>query len=140
MSNVAQNAKPKITEIEGFGIDTIPDADRTSTPWDLFRIQFGGANTFATVLLGTFPIAFGLSFWQGVASVVLGVLVGIGILYRQRSAHHGLLTSPYLPGREPKVEDAETAVEATDFDDQTSEPKAGSQETVALESDKPETN
>jgi purine-cytosine permease-like protein len=76
MSNVAQNSKPKITEIEGFGIDTIPDADRTSTPWDLFRIQFGGANTFATVLLGTFPIAFGLSFWQGVASVVLGVLVG----------------------------------------------------------------
>ncbi len=76
MSNVAQNSKPKITEIEGFGIDTIPDADRTSTPWDLFRIQFGGANTFATVLLGTFPIAFGLSFWQGVGSVVLGVLVG----------------------------------------------------------------
>ena len=76
MSTVAQNAKPKITEIEGFGIDTIPDADRTSTPWDLFRIQFGGANTFATVLLGTFPIAFGLSFWEGVAAVVLGVLVG----------------------------------------------------------------
>ena len=76
MSNVVQNAKPKITEIEGFGIDTIPDADRTSTPWDMLRIQFGGANTFATVLLGTFPIAFGLSFWQGVASVVLGVLVG----------------------------------------------------------------
>jgi len=76
MSNVAQNAKPKITEIEGFGIDTIPDADRTSTPWDLFRIQFGGANTFATVLLGTFPILFGLSFWQGVAAVVLGVLAG----------------------------------------------------------------
>jgi len=76
VSNVATNAKPKITEIEGFGIDTIPDADRTSTPWDLFRIQFGGANTFATVLLGTFPIAFGLSFWQGVGAVVLGVLVG----------------------------------------------------------------
>ena len=76
MSNVAQNAKPKITEIEAFGIDTIPDADRTSTPRDLLRIQFGGANTFATVLLGTFPIAFGLSFWQGVAAVVLGVLVG----------------------------------------------------------------
>ena len=76
MSNVALNAKPKITEVEGFGIDTIPDADRTSTPRDLFRIQFGGANTFATVLLGTFPIAFGLSFWEGVAATVLGVLVG----------------------------------------------------------------
>ena len=76
MSNAALTAKPKITEIEGFGIDTIPDANRTSTPWDLFRIQFGGANTFATVLLGTFPIAFGLSFWQGVGAVVLGVLAG----------------------------------------------------------------
>jgi len=76
MSTEALNAKPKITEIEGFGIDTIPDKDRTSTPWDLFRIQFGGANTFATVLLGTFPIAFGLSFWQGVGAVILGVLVG----------------------------------------------------------------
>jgi purine-cytosine permease-like protein len=76
MSNVAQNPKPKITEVEGFGIDTIPDADRTSTPRDLFRIQFGGANTFATVLLGTFPIFFGLSFWEGVGAAVLGVLVG----------------------------------------------------------------
>ena len=70
------NKKPKITEIEGFGINTIPDADRTSTPWDLLRIQFGGANTFATVLLGTFPILFGLSFWQSVGATVLGVLVG----------------------------------------------------------------
>jgi purine-cytosine permease-like protein len=76
MSNVAQNRKPKMTEVESFGIDTIPDADRTSTPRDLFRIQFGGANTFATVLLGTFPIFFGLSFWEGVGAAVLGVLVG----------------------------------------------------------------
>jgi purine-cytosine permease-like protein len=73
---VQLNAKPKVTEIEQFGVNTIPDADRTSTPWDLFRIQFGGANTFATVLLGTFPILFGLSFWQAVAATVLGVLVG----------------------------------------------------------------
>ena len=76
MSNVAHNRKPKMTEVESFGIDTIPDADRTSTPRDLFRIQFGGANTFATVLLGTFPIFFGLSFWEGVGAAVLGVLVG----------------------------------------------------------------
>jgi purine-cytosine permease-like protein len=75
-SNVRLNAKPKPTEVEQFGINTIPDADRTSKPFDLFRIQFGGANTFATVLLGTFPILFGLSFWQGVAATVLGVLVG----------------------------------------------------------------
>jgi prolipoprotein diacylglyceryl transferase len=76
---------------------------------------------------------------------VLGVLVGLGILVRQRRAHHGLLTSPYLPGREPVVEvPAASELES----DAGSEPGAGhssaaaaeSNEAVALESDKPETN
>lgn len=70
------NPKPKATQIENFGIGTIPDADRTSKPFDLFRIQFGGANTLATVLLGTFPILLGLSFWEAVAATILGLLVG----------------------------------------------------------------
>ncbi|MEB0003006.1 cytosine permease [Cryobacterium sp. MDB1-18-2] len=70
------NARPKITEVETHGIDTIPHPDRTSTWVDLLRIQFGGANTFATVLLGTFPIVLGLSFWQAVLATVAGVLVG----------------------------------------------------------------
>ncbi|CAB4627433.1 unannotated protein [freshwater metagenome] len=74
--NVALNPKPKPTEIENFGIGTIPAADRTSKPFDLFRIQFGGANTFATVLLGTFPILLGLSFWEAVGATILGLLVG----------------------------------------------------------------
>ncbi|WAB83040.1 cytosine permease [Microcella daejeonensis] len=77
--DTALNARPRATEVEQRGIDTIPDADRTSTWIDLMRIQFGGANTFATVLLGTFPIALGLSFWQAVAAVVLGL--GVGILF-----------------------------------------------------------
>jgi len=70
------NARPKVTDVEAHGIDTIPAEDRTSTPFDLFRIQFGGANTFATVLLGTFSIALGLSFWQAVLATLTGVLVG----------------------------------------------------------------
>ena len=45
--------RPGITEVEQHGIDTIPPEHRHSTPFDLFRIQFGGANTFATVILGT---------------------------------------------------------------------------------------
>lgn len=70
------NTRPKITEVESHGIDTIPDADRTSSWLDLLRIQFGGANTFATVLLGTFPILLGLSFWDAVLATIAGVLVG----------------------------------------------------------------
>jgi purine-cytosine permease-like protein len=68
--------RPRATEVERHGIDTIPPEHRHSRPLDLFRIQFGGANTFATVILGTFPILLGLSFWQAAAATVVGVLVG----------------------------------------------------------------
>ena len=44
------------------GVEPIPDAERTARPLDLFRLTFGGANTIATVVLGSFPIIFGLSF------------------------------------------------------------------------------
>lgn len=71
---------PKVTEVEQHGIDTIPDAHRTSGPLDLFRIQFGGANTFATIILGTFPVLLGLSWWQALAATVVGVVVGAAIL------------------------------------------------------------
>lgn len=74
------SAKPKMTEIESYGVESIPDRDRTSSAMDVFKIAFGGANSFATVLLGAFPIFFGLSLFQGLLSVLLGVLVGSAIL------------------------------------------------------------
>src|SRR5262245_56687780 len=72
--------RPRATEVEQHGIDTIPAEHRHSGPFDFFRIQFGGANTFATVILGTFPILLGLSWWQAVAATVTGVFVGAVIL------------------------------------------------------------
>ncbi|WP_433363692.1 purine-cytosine permease family protein [Actinoplanes sp. CA-142083] len=75
-----QPARPRVTEVEQHGIDTIPASHRHSRPLDLFRIQFGGANTFATVILGTFPVILGLSLWQAVAATVAGVVVGALIL------------------------------------------------------------
>jgi purine-cytosine permease-like protein len=76
----AADDRPSVTQVEQHGIETIPAADRTARPLDLFRIAFGGANTFATIILGTIPIALGLSFWAGLAAVVLGVVLGAGIL------------------------------------------------------------
>ena len=68
---------PPITEVETHGIETIPPEDRTASPFDLFRVAFGGANTFATVVLGAFPILiFGLSFWQGFLATVTGIVIG----------------------------------------------------------------
>ncbi|MGQ7295985.1 purine-cytosine permease family protein [Quadrisphaera sp. KR29] len=72
----ADRRRPRATEVEQHGIGTIPDAERSSRPFDLFRIQFGGANTFATVILGTFPVLLGLSLVQAVLATVVGVLVG----------------------------------------------------------------
>jgi purine-cytosine permease-like protein len=71
---------PRATDVEQYSVDTIPAEDRTSGPFDLFRIQFGGANTFATVILGTFPVLLGLSFRDAVLATLLGVVVGAVIL------------------------------------------------------------
>ena len=68
------------TRIETNGVEQIPDHQRSASPLDLFRLIFGGANTFATAVLGSFPVLFGLSFQAGVAAIVLGVLLGSLIL------------------------------------------------------------
>jgi purine-cytosine permease-like protein len=76
----AEARRPRATEVEQHGIDTIPDAERASGPFDLFRIQFGGANTFATVILGTFPVLLGLSLVEAILATLAGVVVGALIL------------------------------------------------------------
>ncbi|MGW1025987.1 purine-cytosine permease family protein [Streptomyces sp. NPDC002577] len=73
-------AAPSVTEVETHGVERIPDEDRTASPLDLFRLAFGGANTFATCVLGAFPVLFGLSFKQGLMAVLVGVAVGALIL------------------------------------------------------------
>ena len=73
-------ASSSITEVETYGVEQIPDVDRSARPLDLFRVCFGGANTFATSVLGAFPILFGLSFWQGAAATVVGLVLGALVL------------------------------------------------------------
>ena len=71
---------PKVTEVETHGVEPIPDAERSARPLDLFRLTFGGANTIATVVLGSFPIIFGLSFRDALLATLLGVVLGAAIL------------------------------------------------------------
>jgi purine-cytosine permease-like protein len=67
----------RVTEVESFGIETIPPEDRTASPFDLFRVEFGGANTFATVVLGALLVlVFGLGFWEAMLAMLVGVVVG----------------------------------------------------------------
>lgn len=67
-------------EFETHGIESIPDADRNASLLDFLRIEWGGANSLATAVLGAFPIIFGLSFYQGLAATTLGVTIGALVL------------------------------------------------------------
>lgn len=74
------NDVPAITRVETHGIAPIPVQEQTSGPRDLFRLAFGGANTFATIILGTLPITYGLGFWASVTATVTGVVAGALVL------------------------------------------------------------
>ena len=65
---------------ENHGIESIPAGDRRSTLFDFARLCWGGANSLATAVLGSFPIIFGLSFWQSVSATVCGVTLGALLL------------------------------------------------------------
>lgn len=83
VANVASEAEvaaPSITTVEQHGVERIPEHERSASALDLFRIMFGCSNTFSTSVLGAFPVFFGLSFWQGAISIVLGTLVGAVIM------------------------------------------------------------
>lgn len=66
--------------VEVHGINPIPASERWATPRDVFGLIFGGANSISTAVLGTFGVVFGLTFWDGVLAIVLGVLIGSAIL------------------------------------------------------------
>lgn len=72
--------KAKITQIETFSFERIPDASRYARPADVFRLLFGGCNTFSTCVLGAFPILMGLSLQAGLQAIFMGVLAGTCLL------------------------------------------------------------
>ncbi|MDF0529076.1 cytosine permease [Tsukamurella sp. 8F] len=71
---------PSVATVEAHGVEPIPDDERSARPLDLFRLIFGGANTFATVVLGSFPIVFGLGFRDALIATVVGLVLGAAVL------------------------------------------------------------
>ncbi|GAA0702390.1 cytosine permease [Kitasatospora atroaurantiaca] len=68
---------PTASLIEQHGVDTIPEAERTSTPRDVLSILVGSNLAFGVVVFGWLPVSFGLSFWASVTSLVVGTALGI---------------------------------------------------------------
>jgi purine-cytosine permease-like protein len=66
--------------IEPFGVEPIPPEERTGSATDYFRIAVGASLTTTTIILGTIPVAMGLSFWASVTAIVLGVILGGALL------------------------------------------------------------
>ncbi len=62
--------------VEQHGVDTIPDAERTSGPRDLVAILWGGNLAFSVVVFGWLAILYGLSWWGAVSAILVGTFVG----------------------------------------------------------------
>ena len=73
-------AKDQLGRIEQYGIEYIPEEERRSAPKNLFTILFGGSLTFSLIIIGWFPISFGLGFWAAASAVVAGSAVGAALL------------------------------------------------------------
>jgi NCS1 nucleoside transporter family len=72
-------AADQVFQVEKHGIDPIPDEERHGSAKDLFWLWFGSNLTFTYVINGALAVAFGLSFWQATAVVVLGGLAFFAI-------------------------------------------------------------
>jgi len=65
------------TAIEPGGIEAIPSSKRHGSPWQLLATWSAPNLEFATVFVGVIAVAFfGLGFWQAIAAIVLGNVLG----------------------------------------------------------------
>ncbi|MFJ8644895.1 cytosine permease [Streptomyces sp. NPDC093546] len=63
--------------MEQRGVDTIPEAERTSGPRDLISILLGSNLCLGVIVFGWLPVSFGLGLWPAVTSVLAGTVVGV---------------------------------------------------------------
>jgi NCS1 family nucleobase:cation symporter-1 len=65
------------TTVEPGGIEAIPSSKRHGSPWQLLSTWSAPNLEFATVFVGVIAVAFfGLGFWQAIAAIVLGNILG----------------------------------------------------------------
>jgi len=65
-----------VGSVEAAGVEYLPEDARDSRPRNLGAVFLGANLTWTNVVFGAFAILFGLSFWQTVASMVVGTAIG----------------------------------------------------------------
>jgi purine-cytosine permease-like protein len=82
----AEHYGAKTVAVEPGGVEIIPESERHGRPRQLLWTWSSPNLEFATIGVGILgPLAFGLTFWQSVAAIVLGTVLG--------SITHGLLST-----------------------------------------------
>lgn len=76
-SNTAHQGAMKV---ETFGIETIPKEARTGKPSDLSIILIGANLALSLIVIGWFPVAFGLGWWGASTALMVGVLAAAIVL------------------------------------------------------------
>lgn len=68
--------KDRFLQVEKHGIEYIPEEERESRPSNLYILLLGGSMTFGLIIIGWFPIAFGLGWWSAATAIIVGSTVG----------------------------------------------------------------
>jgi purine-cytosine permease-like protein len=66
----------RVGAIENAGVEYLPEDARDSRPRNLGAVFLGANLTWTNVVFGAFAIMFGLSFWQTLTSMAVGIAVG----------------------------------------------------------------
>jgi len=69
-------AADHVGAVEATGVEYLPEEARDSRPRNLGAVFLGANLTWTNAVFGAFAIVFGLSFWQTVASMVVGTAAG----------------------------------------------------------------
>lgn len=65
----------QLRRVEEHGVDYIPEDERRSRPSNLFVLLVGGSMTFGVLIIGWYPIAYGLSWWSAFTAIFCGSIV-----------------------------------------------------------------
>ena len=66
----------RVGAVENAGVEYLSEDARDSRPRNLGAVFLGANLTWTNVVFGAFAILFGLSFWQTVTSMAVGIAVG----------------------------------------------------------------
>ncbi len=99
MSNILDTvSSDKAWQIEGHGIDPIPQESRHGRAVELFKLWLGANTNYVVVVTGAFVLSFGLSLTSAITAILVGnalgcVVVGMASIMGPRTGTAGIVTS-----------------------------------------------